>query len=94
MQAPKGPICQSCSMPMEKKELFGSNADGSLHNEYCIYCFKMGKFTEPNLTKEQMIEKLILMAGKMNMTPEKARAMAEEIIPTLKRWKKKKCCCC
>ena len=31
---PKGPICQSCVMPMEKPEDFGTEADGSRNEEY------------------------------------------------------------
>jgi hypothetical protein len=33
-------ICQSCSMPLEKEEDYGTNADGTKNNEYCVYCFK------------------------------------------------------
>lgn len=78
-------ICQSCGMPMTEEEHFGTNADGSKNEEYCCYCFQDGKFTfGGNL--EEMIEKLVSMAGKMGMTEEEARAMAEENLPKLKRW--------
>jgi len=32
-------ICQSCAMPMNKEEDFGTNADGSKNEEYCTHCF-------------------------------------------------------
>jgi hypothetical protein len=34
-----------------------------------------------------MIEKLVTFAPKMNMTEEEARAMANSVIPSLKRWR-------
>ncbi|GAI16613.1 unnamed protein product, partial [marine sediment metagenome] len=36
---PKGPFCQSCAMPMQKPDDFGTNADVSKNEEYCHYCF-------------------------------------------------------
>ena len=30
-------FCQSCGMPM--------NADGSLNEKYCCYCYQKGAFT-------------------------------------------------
>jgi len=39
-------ICQSCGMPIEKPEQFGTNADGSINHDYCIYCRKDGKFID------------------------------------------------
>jgi hypothetical protein len=43
-------ICQSCGMPMESKEIHGTNNDGSNNEEYCIYCYQKGNFTSPNVT--------------------------------------------
>ncbi|MCX6808775.1 MAG: zinc ribbon domain-containing protein [Candidatus Berkelbacteria bacterium] len=80
-------ICQSCGMPMMKKEDFGTNADNSQNEEYCTYCFQGGKFTWEG-TMDEMIEKLTLMAGKMGLTEDEARKMATENLPKLKRWEK------
>ena len=35
-------FCQSCAMPMTDEQ-FGTNADGSKNEDYCIYCFKDGE---------------------------------------------------
>jgi len=83
---PEKHICQSCSMPMQKPEDFGSNEDGSRNAEYCTFCFRDGKFTFQG-TLEQMTEKLVSMSAQMGMTEEAARAIAKKILPTLKRWK-------
>jgi hypothetical protein len=86
-QIPQGPFCQSCGMPMVKPEDFGTNADGSKQKEYCHFCFQNGKFTEPNLTKEQMIEKVAGIMAQLHKLPQaQAMGMAKTFIPTLKRW--------
>lgn len=40
-------ICQSCGMPMNDPTLFGKNTDGSVNEEYCIYCYPKGGFITP-----------------------------------------------
>lgn len=84
---PKGPFCQSCAMPMEKDEQFGTNADGSKNNEYCCYCMQKGEFTEPNITVEQMVTKVSGIMQEMKM-PSFIINQVKTYIPTLKRWKK------
>lgn len=84
---PQGPFCQSCAMPMQKPADFGSNADGSKNEEYCHYCFQNGKFTEPNITMEQMIEKCAGIMKQMKM-PEAQIEQTKKFIPQLKRWRK------
>lgn len=82
---PKGPFCQSCAMPMAKPEEFGTNIDRSKSNEYCHYCFQNGKFSEPNITVEQMIGKCTGIMRQMKM-PEAQIEQTKTFIPTLKRW--------
>jgi len=75
---PKGPFCQSCGMPMEKQEDFGTNADGSKSKDYCHFCFLNGKFTDPNITMEQMIDKVAgFMATQVKMPEAQAKEMAK-----------------
>ncbi len=82
-------ICQSCGMPLEKEEQFGTNIDESKNKEYCIYCYKYGKFTDLDITMDQMINKCVGIMVKMkNMPLEKAKSILENVIPNLKRWKK------
>ena len=83
---PKGPFCQSCAMPMEKPGDFGSNADGSKNNEYCHFCFEKGKFTDANITKEQMIRKVAGIMNQMKM-PDSQIEQVKTFIPMLKRWR-------
>ena len=85
----KGPPCQSCGMPLENPDLFGTTADGSPSGEYCCFCFQNGAFTAPGLSMEGMIDKCAaIMAGQGIMPESQAREMMTEVIPTLKRWQK------
>jgi hypothetical protein len=82
-------ICQSCGMPMKKSKDFGTNVDGNRNDNYCCFCFKNGDFTNPDLTMEQMINKLVGFADRMGMTQSQAKELAQTVIPKLKRWQKR-----
>jgi len=79
-------ICQSCSMPLEKEEDYGTAKTGGKSDDYCVYCFKDGEFTQ-DITLEQMIAQSAEYADMMGMTKEEALAYAAKVFPTLKRWK-------
>ncbi|MEM2900300.1 MAG: zinc ribbon domain-containing protein [Thermoplasmata archaeon] len=83
----KDSFCQICAMPMETPETFGSNADGSTNKECCCYCYKNGKYTEPDITMEEMINKCMCIMKKMRI-PESEIKQTKRLIPMLKRWKK------
>lgn len=80
-------VCQSCSMPIEKDEIIGTNADGSKNNDYCIYCYKDGKFTDNISTLEEYIEYSLQFAEQTGMTKEEMKEYCKNVLPTLKRWK-------
>jgi hypothetical protein len=51
--------CQSCGMPLSKDEKGGgTEKDGSKSNKYCSHCFENGEFTFPDITVEEMKEKV------------------------------------
>ncbi len=83
-------FCESCGMPMEKEDDFGSRADGSRSKEYCCYCYKNGAFTDDTVTMEEMIA-FNLKFNEENGYPmgpqEEAKKMMEGWFPTLKRWR-------
>lgn len=80
-------ICQSCSMPLNDEKLFGNNQDGSKNEDYCLYCFKDGKFTSDE-TIEGMIEICVPHMVKQGFEESKAREMLNGVLPSLKRWAK------
>lgn len=80
--------CQSCGMELIKIEDYGTNADGSQNNEYCRFCFQKGEFTEPNITFEEMVNKVAhVMIAKITIPEEKAIEIAKKELSDLKRWK-------
>ncbi len=81
-------FCQSCAMPLESPELYGTNADGSKNEDYCSYCYKDGAFTSES-TMDEMIETCVPFVSKGEPWPDEdtARKAMQEFFPQLKRWK-------
>ena len=85
-------FCQSCGMPLNAENL-GTNADGSKNEDYCMYCYQNGKFTN-DCTMDEMIEFCAQFVDEVNknmpkpMTKEEYKDMMYQYFPTLKRWKK------
>jgi hypothetical protein len=81
--------CQSCGMPLDSNKVLGTNEDGSLNRDYCVYCFENGEFTF-NCTMEEMINSCAEYADHWvpPLTREKAVAEMRQYFPMLKRWKK------
>jgi len=82
--------CQSCAMPLRgNEEELGTNADGSRNKDYCVYCYKDGKFTA-DLSMQEMIDFCVtpMVEHNPDMTREQALQIMQEYFPTLKRWQK------
>jgi hypothetical protein len=79
-------ICQSCSMPMEKPELKGTNKNGSKNDEYCIYCYQDGAFIKPNMTLDEMKKLVKEQMSRMKLNDHLV-TRALNALPHLKRWK-------
>jgi hypothetical protein len=74
-------------MPLDKEEMFGTEKDGSKNMDYCKYCYREGKFTNPDLSLEQMITRMTKRMDKEKI-PEEIIEAAISRLPELKRWKK------
>ena len=75
-------------MPMIDVQHHGVNADGSVSNDYCVYCFQQGSFTSPTLTKSEMVEIATRYWATQNRTRvEIARRQVAPIVAELKRWR-------
>jgi hypothetical protein len=74
-------------MPMNE-EVLGINNDGTKNNEYCIYCYKNGVFTQPDITVEDMIEVCVPFMKEDGMEEAMARKILNDQLPNLKRWKR------
>ena len=86
-------FCQSCGMPLTRIEDCGTNADGSTNFDYCIYCYKDGRFLQ-ECTMDEMIEHCAQFVDEVNkhmpkpMTKEEYKQMMQLFFPMLKRWRK------
>lgn len=80
-------FCQSCGMPMQKDEEFGTNKDGGKNEDYCVYCYKDGAFTA-DVSMDEMIAFCAEHVEEWDMktTKDEAIAMMKESFPKLKRW--------
>lgn len=86
-------FCQSCGMPMQTPDQFGTNKDGSMNHDYCCYCYKNGEFLQ-DCTMAEMIDHCVhylqefnTTAG-VNFTEEEAIKQMNDFFPKLKRWAK------
>ena len=87
MFGPKGPFCQSCGMPLSKDEGHGgTEADGSKSVDYCSKCYQNGQFTDPNITLDQMKEKVMGKMKEMHFPRFMAKWFTKDMA-NLKRWK-------
>jgi radical SAM superfamily enzyme len=79
-------FCQSCSMPLDKPELLGTEKDGTKSKEYCTYCYRHGAFINPHMSLEGMKILVKEQMEKMKIAPHVIN-MAVNSLPYLKRWK-------
>jgi len=80
-------ICQSCGMPMESPEDFGTDADGKKSKEYCQYCWQDGTFTSDVDLAEFIEMQVAIAVEKMGMEESEAREVAQTTLPELNRWR-------
>lgn len=80
-------MCQSCGMPIMEDNQLGTNKDGSINKDYCIYCYKNGEFVD-KVSMEEYIEMNAQFADQAGMTPQQMREYCKKLFPTLKRWNK------
>ncbi|MEZ4912342.1 MAG: zinc ribbon domain-containing protein [Saprospiraceae bacterium] len=82
-------ICQSCGMPLQKDpNKGGTNADNSISDTYCSFCYCDGKFLDEGITLQEKLDKNVQMAvARFNMSEDEAKTLANSILPNLKRWK-------
>ena len=74
-------------MPVSKDEKGGgTEGNGSKSTDYCSHCYRMGQFTEPDLTADQIGEKVRGKMKEMHLPGFLAKKFTKDI-PNLKRWK-------
>jgi hypothetical protein len=78
--------CQSCGMPLAKDELGGgTEINGAKSTKYCSHCYIDGEFTLPNITVEEMKERVKRKIVEFGM-PKFIAGMFTRNIHKLERW--------
>lgn len=78
-------------MPLTEEEYFGTEENGGLNRDYCIYCYRDGAYTS-DVNMQGMIDHCLQyldefnQSSGQNLTAEEARKQMLEYFPTLKRW--------
>ena len=76
--SPRKLVCQCCGMPLDDATL-GRNADGTLNEDYCQWCYADGTYTYSDM--DELID---VCAGHMaadGFTEEQARAYLKQACP-------------
>lgn len=83
--------CQSCGFTLSKDEMKGgTEADGSRSFDYCSVCYINGQFLHPNITQEELLNKVALRLRNMRIPENAIQFLTSKInkeMPTYKRWK-------
>ena len=83
--APRRLICQCCGMPLED-DIIGRNADGSLNEDYCKWCYADGTYTYSDM--DDLIDVCIPHMTGEGFTEEQAREYMRNMLPKLDYWKR------
>lgn len=79
--------CQSCGMPLKRDAKGGgTNADGSKSVMYCSNCYDQGKFILPEITLNEMKERVKSKLKEFGF-PGFLAGIYTKNIPKLERWK-------
>jgi hypothetical protein len=79
--------CQSCGMPLKRdEERGGTEADGSRSALYCSHCYRQGRFVLPDLTVEQMQQRVRDKLTEIHI-PGFLTGFFTRGIPKLERWR-------
>ena len=82
--SPHSLVCQCCGMPLED-QVMSREADGSLNEEYCQWCYADGQFVYTSL--EQLIDFLVEHMSNEHWPKDQMRAYLQGMLPTLQYWK-------
>lgn len=78
-------ICQSCGIPLTDN--FGTEANGRQSKDYCMFCYKNGKFNK-DVSMDEFIE--ICLEYVDYMPKDDARKLFKQNFSQLKRWNNNK----
>lgn len=84
--SPRQLICQCCGMPLEDDEIIGKEADGTLNEDYCKWCYADGTYIYSNM--DDLIEVCVTHMVNESFSEEQAREYLKQMLPKLDYWKR------
>lgn len=84
--SPRQLICQCCGMPLADDEIISRDADGTLNEDYCKWCYADGTYTYSNM--DDLIDVCVGHMVNENFSEEQARDYMKQILPKLDYWKR------
>lgn len=82
--SPRQLICQCCGMPLDDSTI-SKEADGTLNEEYCKWCYSEGKFTYDNI--DDLINFCAQHMANEDWSAEQVREYMADMLPKLNYWK-------
>ena len=82
---PRKLFCQCCGMPLDSVDVISRDADGSLDEDYCKWCYVDGKFTYGSM--DELLEFLVNHMASEQFPAPQARAYFAEMLPKLGHWR-------
>ena len=83
--APRKLICQCCGMPLEDA-IIGRNADGTLNEDYCRWCYADGTYTYSDM--DELIDVCVKNMANEGFPEEQACDYLKQTLPRLDYWKR------
>ena len=84
--SPRTLYCQCCGMPLSDDAMISREADGSLNEEYCKWCYADGQFAYKS--KESLLDFLVdYMPNPKNQSESERRALYDSHLSQLKHWR-------
>lgn len=80
-------FCQSCGKEFDSIINYSKNKDGTSNFAFCKNCYKKGKFKNPNITKEDIIESSIEDLKAKKKCNIFTKTLIKNRIESLDRWK-------
>ena len=77
--------CQCCGMPLEDA-ILSRDADGSLNEDYCKWCYADGTYTYSDM--DDLINVSVPHMVGEGFSEDQARAYMRDLLPTLEYWKR------
>lgn len=78
-------ICQSCSMPLYDHN-HGTEVTGALSDRFCSSCYKNGRFTDSDISLEDMEDQVAGILRNKKHWPAMVAKIASRQLVNLERW--------